>query len=281
MTNGVQSQADIVDDATLLTFDGVLNGDSYRTVRDIIVKAALDEPRAVLVEITQLQIPSESALSVFTSARWQITRWPDTPLALVCRTLKGRKALESNGITRYVPVHSSVAEALDALSHCTPTIRHRRRAELSRESVTLDGVRELIHDWLNELSRTDVLAVAKIVATVLIENALEHTTGGPTSLRLEAKDDAITIAVADTSAAPPTFRETVLGDTELTGLKILDAVSRTWSFSQTPGGKVVWCVLAPPPTIRHSAPVADRHRPHRIVDGRRTYAGCCRQRNGR
>jgi hypothetical protein len=241
----VHSQADNVEDTTLLTFTGVLNGDTYRTVRDLIVKAALDEPKAVIVEVTQLQVPAKSALSVFTSARWQISRWPDVPMSVVCQTADGRNALERNGITRYMAVYPSVAEALAAVSQSSLPIRHRRRLELSRESVSLDAVRELVSAWLDELSKTDLVDAAKIVVTVLIENALEHTTSGPTSLRVEAKNNEVTVAVSDTSALPPNFKEAALGGTELSGLKILDAVSRIWGCSGTPGGKVVWCVLTP------------------------------------
>jgi hypothetical protein len=244
MTSKVHSHIHIVEEAALLIFSGILDGDTYRTVRDLIVKTALDEPRAVLVEIAQSEVPAKSPLAVFTSARWQINRWPGIPLALICQAADGRDSLARNGIGRYIPVHASVPEALAALPHTGLPLRRRRHADFS-DSVDLDAARELVAGWLNEPSRTNVMAAAKIVVTILMESALEHTIDGPTSPRLEARNDEVTIAVADTSALPPNFKEAALGGTELTGLKILDAVARTLGCSGTPGGKVVWGVLAP------------------------------------
>jgi hypothetical protein len=75
----------------------VLNSDTYRTTRDIILKAALDEPRVVPIEISRLEVPTRSALSVFTTAQRQTNRWPDIPMAMVCNLFGGRNTLECNG----------------------------------------------------------------------------------------------------------------------------------------------------------------------------------------
>ena len=73
-----------VADARVLTIDGVLDDTTYVPLRDAIVKTALDEPRVLVVDVTRLTVRSEPAWAVFTSARWQIAEWPDTPIGLVC-----------------------------------------------------------------------------------------------------------------------------------------------------------------------------------------------------
>jgi anti-anti-sigma regulatory factor len=55
--------------ACLLTVEGVLDTTTYLKLRDNIIKAALDEPRAVLVDVNDLGVTVSSAWSVFTSAR--------------------------------------------------------------------------------------------------------------------------------------------------------------------------------------------------------------------
>jgi hypothetical protein len=73
-----------VADACLLSIGGVLDDKTYVPLRDAIVKTALDEPRALIVDVTGLTVRNDPAWAVFTSARWQIAEWPDTPLGLVC-----------------------------------------------------------------------------------------------------------------------------------------------------------------------------------------------------
>lgn len=96
---------------------GVLDSSTYRTLRDEIIKAALDEPAAVVVDISDLEVPTESALAVFTSARWHVGSWPEVPIMLVCRTIAGRSAVARNGVSRFVPVHPSVEAAMDASTY--------------------------------------------------------------------------------------------------------------------------------------------------------------------
>ena len=100
----------------LLNVDGILDSTTYLPLRDQIIKAALDEPRAVVIDVSRLTVPSPSAWAVFTSARWHVEMWPDVPILLVCSHPEGRKIIERNGITRYVPVYPSTAEAIEASS---------------------------------------------------------------------------------------------------------------------------------------------------------------------
>jgi hypothetical protein len=68
-----------VADACVLSIGGVLDDKTYVPLRDAIVKTALDEPRALIVDVTGLTVRNDPAWAVFTSARWQIAEWPDTP----------------------------------------------------------------------------------------------------------------------------------------------------------------------------------------------------------
>lgn len=241
------THTDLAVGATLLSIDGVLDGANYRTLRDTIVEAAIDEPRAVLVDITLLAVPYESALAVFTSARWHIVRWPAVPLALVCGTVSGRDRLSRNGITRYVPVYPSIFEAIAALEQPLPG-RRRMRAELISEWSSVARARDLVAEWLHAWSRPELTSSAKIVVTTLVENALVHSPG-PTALRVENMGDDVAIAVEDPSAAPATFREDVMGAEEMSSLKIVDALCRAWGCSPTRTGKVVWCVVGAQDTM--------------------------------
>jgi len=56
-----------------VTADGLLDTFTYQTLRDTVIKAALDEPSAVIVDVNRLSVPSATAWSVFTSARWHVS----------------------------------------------------------------------------------------------------------------------------------------------------------------------------------------------------------------
>jgi len=236
--------AEPADGARLLTAVGLLDTTTYRTLRDHIIKAALDEPVAVLIEVTRLEVPTESALAVFTSARWHVGHWPEVPIMLICREAAGREAITRNGVARYVPVHDSITAAVAALS--TRRHRHRRRARAALRATpeSLGQSRQLVEEWLTAWAKPDLIAVAKVIVTTFIENVLQHTDNAP-SLRLEANGDTVTVAVEDDNTVPPSLSEIRMAEDRPTGLRIVDAMSRAWGSAPTPSGKNVWAVIGP------------------------------------
>ncbi len=118
-----------VGEVCVLNVSGVLDGTTYIALRDAIKKAALDRPRAVIVEIARLVVVGDSAWAVFPAARWCITDGPDVPMALVCDKTESCNALCRNSIDRHLPAYRTVDAAiaeltgsseLDAGRACTP-----------------------------------------------------------------------------------------------------------------------------------------------------------------
>jgi hypothetical protein len=239
---GLRVATATVREATVLTPDGVLDTTTYLPLRDSIIKAALDEPRAVIVDIARLVVPAQSALAVFTSAQWHVQRWPDVPVALVCADARCRDTLAHNGITRYVPVHPTIGTALDTLSAPARPYRRRARTELPAEQLSLRRSRDLVGLWLTAWSHQDLVPVAKVVVTVLVENVFAHT-DSPADLRVETDGDSVTVAVADASHIPPGLREDPSADPGPSGLQVVAALSRMWGTAPTPTGKTVWAVV--------------------------------------
>ncbi|MGE2713980.1 STAS domain-containing protein [Mycolicibacterium litorale] len=243
-TRPLSVTAEAVGDHTLLTVVGELDSTTYRELRDHIIKVALDEPMAVLIDMSGLTVTVESALAVFTSARWHVTRWPEVALALICRHSAGRSAVRRNGVTRYVPVYATVDEAVAAVAADHP-LRHRRRAkvQLPAAKSSLCRARDMVDEWLTAWSREELIPVAKIVVTTFVENVLQHTDSDP-GVRLEASDGTVTVAVADESRVPAAVREPEDADRP-SGLKIVAAMCRMWGVAPTLTGKTVWAVIGP------------------------------------
>lgn len=229
---------------TLLTVAGELDSRSYRGLRDRIIKAALEEPAAVIIDISNLEVPAESALAVFTSARWHVNRWPEVPLILVCRHHLGRSALRRNGVGRYLPVYASIEDAVEGVAAGAPPQKRRRvREELPHLPTSLLSARDMVEQWLTVWSCPEMISVAKIVVTTFVENVLEHTESKP-DVRLETNNGTVTVAVADDSTVPAAVREQDDADRP-SGLKIVAALSRMWGVAPTPNGKTVWAVIGP------------------------------------
>lgn len=236
---GVDRQRDVA----IVVTDGVLNSLTYRSVRDTVIKAALDEPRAVIVDVNRLSVPSPSAWSVFTSARWHVSTWPNVPILLACSDIERRRAIAASAVTRYVPVHTSLEAALDAVDDLASHGRRRARAALPRSRASIRLARAMIHEWLTTWSVNKLIPVAGTVATVFVENVLEHTESAPV-LVVENCKDTLTVAVEDRSHQPVNRREDATGGIDaVSGLAIVGALCRAWGSTPTSSGKTVWAVI--------------------------------------
>lgn len=236
--------ADTADAAAVLTVDGVLDSSTYLELRNSVIKAAADEPRAVLIDVNGLDVPAGSAWSVFTSVHWHVSIWPGVPMILVCASAAGRADIVRNGITRYLPVHPNVESALRALGDHTTQHRDRVRVELPAALASLRTARNLVAEWLTAWSQTKLIPVATIIVNVFVENVLQHTESAPV-LRLENNGRTVTIAVADGSSSTAVRHEDPRGSGRVSGLAIVAAVSRAWGSTLNTSGKTVWAVVGP------------------------------------
>lgn len=232
-----------VQDICVLTVDGVLDYTTYVPLRDAIVKAALDEPRAVLIDVTELVVREDAAWAVFTSARWQVAEWPDIPIGLVCAHQHGRNALRHNGITRYVEVYPSLQSAITELRpEDLRSYRQRALAALPALKSSGQRCREVTAQWLTAWSRTDFIHAVSIVASELVEIALTAA-DSEILLRLETGGSTVAVAIQYAGAAPPTGRHSAAG--MVCNLDLVAATSRVWGSYTNLAGNTLWAVLGP------------------------------------
>jgi hypothetical protein len=224
--------------------DGVLDPTTYLSVRDAVVKAALDAPALVVVDVSRLQVSSPSAWSVFTSARWLVVQWPDVPMALVCSHVAGRRALARNGIARYLPVYGSIEAAVGAMAGTVRPDRRRVRQTWPSSPSAVASVRSFVSHWLHTWSLDDFAVTAGVVSTVLVENVLRHTGSDP-NVRLETDGVTVTVAVTDQCPAPACVSEDAEARGRLSELQIVGALTRVWGNTLISDGKVVWAVIGP------------------------------------
>lgn len=230
----------------LLSPAGMLDSGSYLTLRTALVKAAVEEPTAVLIDVDELVVPAASAWSVLTSAQWMVSTWPGVPICGVSTRPTVHATLVANGITRWVPFFHSREAAVVAI--VTGEVMHSYRLcavrELPRHAASQALARELIHDFLLTWSHPEYLQAAEAIASELIRNVLAHTQSAP-RIRLELVGDRLIVAVADESPKPAVRQEPAGGTLRFSGLGVVSTLSRSWGCHPTGTGKVVWAVVGP------------------------------------
>jgi hypothetical protein len=219
------------DDVVLLAPAGTLDPRGSRTLRDALVGSAAGEPRAVIVDVSALDVPTRAARALFPAMARELATWPGLPLIVV--DPHGRLLADDR-----IPVHASVAAAVAAIGDPPP----RRVARHALPNTRIGGrlgrefVRLCCRRWQVDEART---LDAVWVANELIENTIKHTFYAP-GLRVELRPDALTVAVSDHDPATP--RPAV--DRPVHGLMMVRRLSRAWGTAPAPGGgKVVWALL--------------------------------------
>lgn len=232
-------------DVSFLMVTGVLDSTTYRGLRDAIIKAALDEPRAVIVDVNELSVSSESAWSVFTSARWHVSVWPDVPILLVCEHQRSLRAITAMGVSRYVPVYPTRDSALKAAADRSSHGRRRAKTQLPGTRVSVGLARAMVTDWLSRWDKRELIPAAATVATIFVENVLDHTESAPV-LIVESYQDIVTVAVEDGSDVQPVRHEDPnRGADIVSGLAIVSALCREWRSTPRSSGKTVWALVGP------------------------------------
>jgi anti-anti-sigma factor len=228
----------------VLTVDGELDAAHGALLRERILKATLDDAAAVIVNVSGLKVSTESAWSAFMGAYWQLGKAPHIPIVLVCTDRAAREAITNSGVSHFMPVYSSEKAAFKALSQNSRRPVRRTDVQLPADLTSLRESRRLVREWLTTWSQSKLIPVALVVVNVFVENVLEHTASVP-AVRIEAQGATATIAVSDASNAPAVRLPSPNKGIDVSGLAIVDALSRAWGSTPTSSGKTVWAVIGP------------------------------------
>ncbi|WP_328454052.1 hypothetical protein [Amycolatopsis sp. NBC_00438] len=230
--------------ATIVQLSGVLDVRTYGVLRDVLLKCAADQPRAVIVDLDALEITQDHLTSVFVAVWLRVSQW--STVAVVVVPGPAHEALSRHGpMRRFIRVQPSVLAALDTLGDPPP--RHRTELWLPSSSLSVPAVTPFVADICHNWGIGELTAPATTVAGELVANAAEHARS-PARLRLELRLGRLTVAVSDDDARrvplPPVGRKE---PAPRSGLPLVTHLAHAagWSPKQS-GGKVVWAVLRPP-----------------------------------
>jgi anti-sigma regulatory factor (Ser/Thr protein kinase) len=246
------------DDAVLIAPSGVLELSTYGQLRDALLKSALEIPKAVIVDVGSLFVPTDATLAVFSSVWMQVSEWPGVPIVLVASRELDRRRLERSAITRFIPLYPSLIEALRAIGEPPP--RRRSLLELPYDPASAGLARRFVEMTCVRWGCTDLLVDAALVANELVENAVRHA-HSEARIRLELREGLLTVAVYDDDPMPVQLVEPDLAEAVHLGLLLVAQLSSTWNCAPTlTGGKVVWAVLRRPRPAPDENPLRKQRR---------------------
>jgi hypothetical protein len=239
--------------------------ETYEWLRDGLVRCAAEEPAAIVVDLASMRAAIASLLMVFPTVRDRIGDWPGVPLVLAAAPPPLRTLLDSSAVPRFVPTYHSVSEALEDLEAAPHTRLHEMQLPCDVGSSRLARwlVAQSCHQWgISGMVNDGVLIASELTDNMVYRARSEGW------LRLELRNDRLTVAVADADPRPPRLRVPGLRAVGGRGLVLVDKLSRSWgTASRLPEGKVVWAVLTVPsrtrpcPTPSCGRPVTELPRP--------------------
>ncbi|RSM37629.1 ATP-binding protein [Amycolatopsis balhimycina DSM 5908] len=227
--------------STVVTVTGVLTLATYPRLRDGVLKFATDAPGCLIADIRGLDVTDAKLLSVFSAIATRISDWPGVSFALVSDRAGHRAGLKEQAVDRFVAVHPGVATA-EAARDRVP--RRRAVRQLAPSVAASRAARRFVGEVCAEWAVPGYAADAKLIATELVENAVQHTESSPL-LRLELRRGVFSVAVSDDDPRPAVLRERLGALEPGLGLRLVAQTARIWGCSRSwGGGKVVWAVLA-------------------------------------
>lgn len=228
---------------------GVLDGTTYRWLRNILVKLAVEQPEALIVDLADLRLENQAALTVFSSVWMQVNEWPGVPILLVARD-SADQVMVGGAISPFVRSFGTIDEALAAAVR-PPTFR-LAYLDLEPSSVSPRLARAFVRRLCDQWNVSVHLPAALAVVNELVDNTVVHA-GTSCQVRVELRPRTLTIAVRDGSTHEAVLRERLDPTQGGNGLRIVAELAQAWGCSpHLSGGKVVWAAL---PCARRTTPL--------------------------
>jgi anti-anti-sigma regulatory factor len=229
------------DNAIVVVPRGRLGLTTYRQLRDQLIKAGTDNPRAVIVDVTGLDVESAASLSIFSTVHTRLSQWPGVPLLLAAGEGPARDLLVLNRTGRYLPVHDDVSAAVAAIDEQPP--RRVLYTHLPNTLISARLAREFARTSCIAWDITQLSDDARLLTGELVSNALIHTSCEP-RLRLELRRGLFSVAVYDDVPGDVSVHDPAGSWAGVHGLLLVAQIATAWGCSPTSdGGKVVWATL--------------------------------------
>jgi anti-anti-sigma regulatory factor len=214
--------------------------------RTALHKVLAAHPRAVVVELSDVTIVDDVALTLFAAFARTAAEWPGCPVLLCAAPPSIRHELDRMAVSRVTPVFADLTSALAAAESVRAARRYRRPMPDSPTATAL--ARRMVREACAAWQLLGLVADAELIVTELVANAIRHA-WAPVEVLITLRERYVHLSVRDGSPVRPVRR---LPDPDSgeggRGLLLIDAVATGWGATEIAEGKVVWATLRHPPT---------------------------------
>jgi ABC-type transporter Mla MlaB component len=216
---------------------GVLDNDTAEQVRFALVDLLAQQPEAIVIDVTDLQLPDPAATSVLRDVARETLDWPAAHVVLCAPTAEPWH-------TTGLPVWRSSADAFADLGE--PEAPRQLSLELEPVVGAARRSREMVTEACGRWDQPALAGPTCIVVTEMVNNVVAHART-PMIVLLAVRQDAMAVAVRDRSNTIPQFTGPVPATSfGGRGLLLIDSVADRWGSLRLETGKVVWAVLQQP-----------------------------------
>jgi anti-anti-sigma regulatory factor/anti-sigma regulatory factor (Ser/Thr protein kinase) len=224
----------------VVTVRGRFDLDDTPRFRTALLKCLAEQPRALLVDLSAMELGEDTALALFTAVTRQAGRWPGAPI-LLCGPAPHVAELLGRGGYGGVAVRPGVEQARREVAAGTVA-----PPSLSDRLLPIAGAVRLARDVVTEACRTwalpELVGPASLVVSELVANGVEHA-GTMMTVQITRRTRHVYVAVRDSSAAEPVINRAGGLAERGRGLMLVDAVAAQWGWLPTEDGKIVWAAL--------------------------------------
>ena len=219
---------------------GVLNRRSASVVRSALLKRFVAQPDLLAIDISEMSVDDEIAVSVFPTLAQAAAEWPGCAVVLCAPRPEVAAVLDRFGISSLVAIHPTVDGAVAALA--TSPAPRRLRERLTPVPGSAARARGLVSGACQAWGLRALSDVAQLIVTELVTNAIRHA-GTEIDVTVSFRRRFLYISVRDCCEAPP--RRCLGGESPVggRGLLVVEALSAAWGSTSAAGGKVVWATL--------------------------------------
>lgn len=142
-----------------------------------------------------------------------------------------------------------------ASHHRSQMMRPMKQVTLAPDPMAPGFARHFIYEVLNEWECESLLETAQLLVSELVTNAVLHA-GSPIEVTVTLDREGVRVDVIDHTIRPVMPRNAPLGALSGRGLRIVDALAKSWGTRPLPEGKSVWFTLpVTTPLLQQSEPV--------------------------
>jgi anti-anti-sigma regulatory factor len=233
---------------------GTLDTNSAARLMVALRDALAEAPSALVIDVGHLVVAADSALLPLIGLVDEAEQWPAAAIALCHVTGDTAAAFERVGTVHGLRIYPHEAAATAAARELP--VPPRRAMTLSPVPSAPAQSRQFAHDVCDEWGISRVAALAELVASELVTNAVMHART-QIGMTLRLAGDTLSVAVRDGDPRPM-FRPVpgafgAPADEHGRGLLLLDAMADAWGSTPTADGKVVWANIG----VRKSAPAGE------------------------